>query len=84
MCLCSHQGGLSGSDATGAGGSSAMLPSHLPDPRTLDTLLGELTLLNARADLFLRFMRRRVVVGRTYVIIILIAVIIVMSAVTGV
>uniref|UniRef100_A0A0P4W7W1 Conserved oligomeric Golgi complex subunit 4 n=1 Tax=Scylla olivacea TaxID=85551 RepID=A0A0P4W7W1_SCYOL len=31
-----------------------------PDPRDLDTLLGELTLINARAELYLRFIRRRV------------------------
>ncbi|KAK7076819.1 Golgi transport complex subunit 4 [Halocaridina rubra] len=32
----------------------------LPDPRDLDTLLGELTLMNARAELYLRFIRRRI------------------------
>lgn len=31
-----------------------------PDPRNLDGLLGECTFLSARADLFLRFMQRRV------------------------
>ena len=35
----------------------------LPDPRDLDTLLGELTLMNARAELYLRFIRRRVAVS---------------------
>lgn len=34
-----------------------------PDPRDLDTLLGELTLVNARAELYLRFLRRRVTVS---------------------
>lgn len=34
-----------------------------PDPRDLDTLLGELTLINARAELYLRFIRRRVAVS---------------------
>ncbi|XP_042869293.1 conserved oligomeric Golgi complex subunit 4-like [Penaeus japonicus] len=34
--------------------------ADLPDPRDLDTLLGELTLMNARAELYLRFIRRRV------------------------
>lgn len=59
--ICSHHGGAvsGGVDGNVGGGVS----SHLPDPRSLDTLLGELTLLNARADLFLRFMRRRVVVS---------------------
>uniref|UniRef100_A0A2P2I5A5 Conserved oligomeric Golgi complex subunit 4 n=1 Tax=Hirondellea gigas TaxID=1518452 RepID=A0A2P2I5A5_9CRUS len=72
----SHSGALSSDSMVGTsmGGVSSMglstaggvvgvgsYGSHLPDPRSLDTLLGELTLLNARADLFLRFMKRRVV-----------------------
>ncbi|XP_071533088.1 conserved oligomeric Golgi complex subunit 4 [Panulirus ornatus] len=36
------------------------LRADQPDPRDLDTLLGELTLINARAELYLRFIRRRV------------------------
>ena len=32
------------------------------DPRELDALLGELTIMNARTELYLRFIRRRVTV----------------------
>lgn len=39
------------------------LRADQPDPRDLDTLLGELTLINARAELYLRFIRRRVSVS---------------------
>lgn len=39
---------------------SKELRGDQPDPRDLDTLLGELTLINARAELYLRFIRRRV------------------------
>ena len=33
-----------------------------PDPRELDPLLGELTILHARTELYVRFVRRRVMV----------------------
>lgn len=32
------------------------------DPRTLDAILDEITLLSSRADLYLRFMRRKITV----------------------
>ncbi|XP_018013671.1 conserved oligomeric Golgi complex subunit 4 isoform X2 [Hyalella azteca] len=50
----------SSSGGPGGSGDSYSSAPALLDPRSLDTLLGELTLLNARADLFLRFMKRRV------------------------
>jgi hypothetical protein len=35
-----------------------------PDPRDLDPLLGELSIANARAELYMRFIRRRISVSR--------------------
>ncbi|RXG53402.1 Conserved oligomeric Golgi complex subunit 4 [Armadillidium vulgare] len=40
--------------------SKDQIKPSTPDPRDLDTLLGELTLMNARAELYLRFLRRRI------------------------
>lgn len=45
-------------------GGSKEVRMDQPDPRDLDTLLGELTLVNARAELYLRFIHRRVAVSR--------------------
>ncbi|KAK4294099.1 hypothetical protein Pmani_033249 [Petrolisthes manimaculis] len=55
--LRSGSGGMS--SRVGGGGIEGSRLEE-PDPRDLDTLLGELTLVNARAELYLRFLRRRV------------------------
>lgn len=34
-----------------------------PDPKELDVLLAEVTLLNTRAELYLRFVKRRITVS---------------------
>ena len=34
------------------------------DPKELDLLLGELTIMHSRAELYVRFIRRRVMVSR--------------------
>ena len=44
-------------------GNKVSIKQDVPDPRDLDILLGELTLMNARAELYLRFIRRRVTVS---------------------
>jgi hypothetical protein len=37
-------------------------PTDKLDPKTLDLLLGELTIMHSRAELYVRFVRRRVMV----------------------
>lgn len=33
------------------------------DPKNLDLLLGELTIMHARSELYIRFLKRRIMVG---------------------
>ncbi|XP_037085563.1 conserved oligomeric Golgi complex subunit 4-like [Pollicipes pollicipes] len=40
--------------------AAASSPASAPDPRELDPLLGELIIMHARAELYVRFVRRRV------------------------
>ena len=55
--LRSVRSGTAAASGAGAGGAAAL------DPRELDPLLGELTILHARTELYVRFVRRRVVVS---------------------
>lgn len=51
---------------TGSTGSSATQEHHkVPDPRDLDPLLGELAIAHSRAELYMRFVRRRITVSST-------------------
>jgi len=46
----------------GPGQTQVPLPAS-PDPKELDVLLGELTIMHARTELYIRFLRRRVMVS---------------------
>jgi len=49
---------------TGSTGTMIEQEHHkIPDPRDLDHLLGELSIANARAELYMRFLRRRITVS---------------------
>jgi hypothetical protein len=39
-------------------------PTDKLDPKELDLLLGELTIMHSRAELYVRFIRRRVMVSQ--------------------
>lgn len=57
-------GGAQSHRRSGSTGSSAAQDHHkVPDPRDLDPLLGELAIAHSRAELYMRFVRRRITVS---------------------